>query len=116
MNLQDKLLEATISEIEQEYYTTPKIIGDREDLDIIEFQKNEILNNRHTPILISADKETILDGNHRWIAYQELGIDPPLVYKCKTQDFYDYYENNDDWVNTADVVKQLIDKGIAIKV
>ena len=29
MNLQDKLLEATITEIEQEYYTTPKIIGDR---------------------------------------------------------------------------------------
>ena len=24
MNLQDKLLEATIAEIEQEYYTTPK--------------------------------------------------------------------------------------------
>ena len=48
MNLQDKLLEATIAEIEQEYYTTPKIVGDREDLDIIEFQKNEILNNRHT--------------------------------------------------------------------
>lgn len=116
MNLQDKLLEATIAEIAQEYYTTPKIVGDREDLDIIEFQKNEILNNRHTPILISTDKETILDGNHRWIAYQELGIDPPLVYKCKTQDFYDYYENNDDWVNTADVVKQLIYKGIATKV
>ena len=116
MNLQDKLLGATISEIEQEYYTTPKIVRDREDLDTIEFQKNEILNNRHTPILISADKGTILDDNHRWIVYQELDIDPPLVYKCKTQDFYDYFGNNDDWINTTDVVKQLIDKGIATKI
>lgn len=65
----------------------PKIEDTENDRKGVEMYKEKISNGYHRPILVNKAGE-ILDGNHTMTAYQELGIEPKLLYRGERGDFY----------------------------
>ena len=65
----------------------PAVEQDDYDIKCIEYWKEQIQKGNHRPILVNSEGE-ILDGNHTMVAYQELGIKPPMLYKGERSDFY----------------------------
>lgn len=83
------------------------------DLETVEWFKSQIQKGIHEPILINADNE-VLDGNHRLKAYQELEIEPPLLYRGERKDFY-AVGNEGHW-DGIEMIKLMIEYGTAEKV
>ncbi len=66
----------------------PRLKYTKHDLDVIKICKEMIKAGKHKPILVdSKDNERVIDGNHTLAAYQELGIEPPLIYIGSQEDF-----------------------------
>ena len=72
-----------------DYWKTlePKIEDTENDRKGVEMYKEKISNGYHRPILVNKNNE-ILDGNHTMTAYQELGIEPKMLYRGERSDFY----------------------------
>lgn len=90
-----------------------QIEHDESDLNTVEYFKNQIQKGIHEPILINADNE-VLDGNHRLTAYQELNIEPPLLYRGERKDFYSVGEEA-GW-DALKMIKLMIEYGTAEKI
>lgn len=65
----------------------PQIEDTENDRKGVEMYKEKISNGYHRPILVNKNNE-ILDGNHTMTAYQELGIEPKMLYRGERSDFY----------------------------
>lgn len=72
-----------------DYWKTlePKIEDTENDRKGVEMYKEKISNGYHRPVLVNKEDE-ILDGNHTMTAYQELGIEPKMLYRGERSDFY----------------------------
>lgn len=90
----------------------PRIENDYSDLNTVEYYKDQIQKGNHRPILINRNKE-ILDGNHTMTAYQELGIEPPMVYQAERSQFYK--AAIDHRGDALEAINQLINDGTATK-
>lgn len=111
-NLQEALIKILLENIE---YKDIKAQVDNSDHDreTIEYFKEQIKNDKHEPILINSDGE-VLDGNHRLMAYQELNIEPPLLYRGERKDFFNVAkEANFDGI---EMIKLMIQNGTATKI
>lgn len=104
----------TLSINESNFLNTlePHIENDYSDLKTVEYYKDQIQKGNHRPILINRNKE-ILDGNHTMTAYQELGIEPPLVYQAERSQFYK--AAIDHRGDALEAINQLIKDGTATK-
>lgn len=89
----------------------PRVEDSKHDRETIEYFKNQIKNNKHEPILLSNTDNAIIDGNHRALAYKELGIEPPLLYKGNRKDFF-ALGNECNW-DGIEMIKQMIKNGTA---
>ena len=123
MNKSDELIEclmeklynnAEVLEEDIHYQDLLAMVDDSEkDLDTIEYFKEQIKQGKHYPILINANNE-VLDGNHRLKAYQELDIEPPLLYRGEREDFYKVaHQCNYDGIK---MINQMIADGTAVKI
>lgn len=65
----------------------PQIEDTENDRKGVEMYKEKISNGYHRPVLVNKNNE-ILDGNHTMTAYQELGIEPKMLYRGERSDFY----------------------------
>lgn len=104
----------TLSLNESNFLNTlePHIEGDYSDLKTVEYYRDQIQKGNHRPILINRNKE-ILDGNHTMTAYQELGIEPPLVYQAERSQFYKAAIAHRG--DALKAINQLIEDGTATK-
>ena len=91
----------------------PQVEDTKRDKETIEYFKQEIQKGNHEPILINSNNE-ILDGNHRLTAYQELDIEPPLLYQGERKDFYSVAEEAN--YDAISMIKIMIDNGTAKKI
>ena len=79
----------------------PRLKYTKHDLDVIKICKEMIKAGKHKPILVdSKDNERVIDGNHTLAAYQELGIEPPLIYIGSQEDFREAVLSEILWHNT----------------
>lgn len=83
------------------------------DKETIEYFKEEIQKGNHEPILLNSQLE-VIDGNHRLKAYQELNIEPPLLYQGERKDFYSV--GQDANYDGIEMIKLMIEDGTAIKI
>ena len=81
-----------LKEYEDYMNLNPKIEFDDSDMASVNYWKEQIKQGNHRPILINDELE-ILDGNHTMVAYQELGVEPPYVYKGTRSDFFKLVAN-----------------------
>lgn len=110
--LQETLIKILLENID---YKDIKAQVDNSDHDreTIEYFKEEIKQDKHEPILINHQGE-VLDGNHRLAAYQELNIEPPLLYRGERKDFYNVAKEAD--FDGIKMIKLMIEKGTATKI
>ena len=115
--MSEKLQEALIKVLLEQKIDYKDIQAQIEDNDrdrqTVEYFKDQIKQNIHEPILINSENE-VLDGNHRLTAYQELNIEPPLLYQGERKDFYNVAtEANFDGIK---MIKLMIENGTATKI
>lgn len=110
------ILEETVKLLREEFdykNLEVKVDNSEHDVETVEWFKEQIQKGIHEPILINADNE-VLDGNHRLKAYQELEIEPPLLYRGERKDFYNTAkEANYDGIK---IIKLMIEYGTAEKI
>lgn len=110
-NLQDTLIEILLEHIDYKEIKS-QVEDSNRDRETIEYFKEQIKQDKHEPILVNSELE-VLDGNHRLKAYQELNIEPPLLYQGERKDFYNTAkEANYDGI---EIIRLMIQKGTAKK-
>lgn len=112
MNIEEATMKLIL---ESKYYQElqPKVEDTDRDNNTIKYFEDQIKNNIHEPILINSDDE-VLDGNHRLKAYQNLNIEPPLLYRGERKDFYNVGEQC-RW-DGIEMIKAMIKNGTATKI
>lgn len=111
-NLQEALIKILLEHIDYKEIK-PQVEDNDRDKETIEYFKSQIKQDIHEPILINSELE-VLDGNHRLTAYQELNIEPPLLYQGERKDFYSV-ANEANYDGIA-MIKIMIQNGTAKKI
>ena len=109
-----ELTKELIKYLDKDKEFIPKVEDSKYDRDTVEYFKDQIKNNKYEPILLSNSDDTIIDENHRALAYKELGIEPPLLYKGNRKKFF-ILGNECNW-DGIKMIKQMIKNGTAKRV
>ena len=81
----------------------PEVENDKSDLETIKYWEEQIKQGNHRPILVDEnDMYHIVDGNHTLVAYKNLDVVPPDIYKVNKKDMFNAVANGEhelDWAN-----------------
>lgn len=81
----------------------PEVDESERDLETIKYWEEQIKKGNHRPIMVREnDIYSIVDGNHTLVAYRNLNIIPPNIYKVDRKEMFNAVANGEhelDWLN-----------------